>query len=62
MLGKDVQARTPWAPSPWSLRARKPCGRLCSSCLPITSLGRDRPSRFLLPMTALRVTPISRAI
>src|SRR6266511_5897804 len=36
--------------------------RLCSSCLPITSLGRDRPRRFLLPMTALRVTPISRAI
>jgi hypothetical protein len=35
---------------------------LCSSCLPITSLGRDRPRRFLLPMTALRVTPISRAI
>src|SRR5439155_17845995 len=36
--------------------------RLCSSCLPIISLGRDRPRRFLLPMTALRVTPISRAI
>src|SRR5262245_47950534 len=35
---------------------------LCSSCLPITSLGRDRPSRFILPMTALRVTPISRAV
>src|SRR5436305_6024879 len=26
------------------------------------SLGRDRPRRFILPMTALRVTPISRAI
>jgi hypothetical protein len=36
--------------------------RLCSSCLPITSLGRDRPRRFILPMTALRVTPISRAV
>src|SRR5215472_8901429 len=36
--------------------------RLRSSCLPITSLGRDRPSRFILPITALRVTPISRAI
>src|SRR5262245_2593154 len=36
--------------------------RLCSSCLPITSLGRDRPRRFTLPMTALRVTPISRAV
>src|SRR6266403_5564888 len=36
--------------------------RLCSSCLPITSLGRDRPRRFILPMTALRLTPISRAI
>src|SRR6516162_7204320 len=36
--------------------------RLCSSCLPIRSLGRDRPRRFILPMTALRVTPISRAI
>src|SRR5260370_38302517 len=35
---------------------------LCSSWLPITSLGRDRPRRFILPMTALRVTPISRAI
>ena len=36
--------------------------RLRSSCLPITSLGRDRPRRFILPITALRVTPISRAI
>src|SRR5258705_1819570 len=36
--------------------------RLCSGCLPITSLGRDRPRRFILPMTALRVTPISRAV
>src|SRR2546430_10789603 len=36
--------------------------RLCSSCLPITSLGRDRPRRFIFPMTALRVTPISRAV
>src|SRR6266550_9365496 len=36
--------------------------RLCSSCLAITSLGRDRPRRFILPMTALRVTPISRAV
>src|SRR6516165_9473202 len=36
--------------------------RLCSSWLPITSLGRDRPRRFILPMTALRLTPISRAI
>src|SRR6266478_5906552 len=26
------------------------------------SLGRDRPRRFILPMTALRLTPISRAI
>ena len=26
MLGEDVQARTFWAPSPCSLRARKPCG------------------------------------
>jgi len=26
MLGEDVQARTPWAPSPRSLGARKPCG------------------------------------
>src|SRR5262245_40702677 len=25
MLGEDVQARMPWTPSPWSLRARKPC-------------------------------------
>jgi hypothetical protein len=33
---------------------------LCSSCLSITSLGRDRPRRLILPMTALRVTPISR--
>src|SRR5215831_13629343 len=32
--------------------------RLCS----ITSLGRDRPRRFILPITALRVTPISRAV
>ena len=29
---------------------------------PATSLGRDRPRRFIWPMTALRVTPISRAI
>src|SRR5215475_12526765 len=36
--------------------------RLCSSCLPITSLGRDRPRRLILPMTALRVTPISLAV
>src|SRR4029453_2580822 len=36
--------------------------RLCSSCSLITCLGRDRPRRFILPMTALRVTPISRAI
>jgi len=36
--------------------------RLCSSCLAITSLGRDSPRRFILPMTALRVTPISRAV
>jgi hypothetical protein len=28
----------------------------------MTSFGRDRPRRFILPMTALRVTPISRAI
>jgi hypothetical protein len=26
MLGEDVQARTLWASSPWSLRAREPCG------------------------------------
>jgi hypothetical protein len=26
MLSEDVQVRTLWAPSPWSLRARKPCG------------------------------------
>src|SRR5439155_24829748 len=25
-LGEDVQARMLWAPSPFSLRARKPCG------------------------------------
>jgi len=49
-------------PSPWSLRACSLAVRLRSSCLPITSLGRDRPRRFILPITALRVTPISRAI
>src|SRR5947209_8472763 len=36
--------------------------RPASRRLMIASSGRDRPRRFLLPMTALRVTPISRAI
>src|SRR5262249_25868984 len=62
MLSEDVQEGTLWAPSPWNLRARKLAVRLCSSCLAIKSLGRDRPRRFILPMTALRVTPISRAV
>src|SRR5262249_49051726 len=26
MLGEDVQAPAPYAPSPWNLGARKPCG------------------------------------
>ena len=33
-----------------------------SDFVPAALLKRDRPSRFALPMTALRLTPISQAI
>ena len=35
MLGEDVQARMLWAPSPCSLRARRPCG------IPLLQLAAD---------------------
>jgi hypothetical protein len=62
MLSEDVQAGRCGRQVLGVFGRASLAARLCSNCLPIKSLGRDRPRRFILPMTALRVTPISRAV
>src|SRR5262245_64194520 len=62
-VAQHLALRDDGQPPPIALRLRARASLLARRiCAASTSRGRDSPMRFILPITALRVTPISRAI